>query len=92
MKEEVALMKEQMARLTSEVENLKGAFYKNNFSSSQVFNKDVSFSTRLRVPVYSSAPDIGEIGDIISVAGVLYICTTASSGGSGAVFTKVGAQ
>jgi hypothetical protein len=78
--------------LETTVQQLSSAFYKNNFSGSQVFNKDIICNTRLRVPVYSSAPSIAEIGDLIAVGGKLYICTTASTSGSGSVFTEVGTQ
>ena len=89
---EVKELKEIVTKLGSELATLKGAFYKNNFSSSQQFNKDVSFNSRLRVPVFSSAPTIAEIGDLVAISGVLYICTTASVSGAGAVFTAVGTQ
>jgi len=92
MKEELKTIQDQINKLNGDLQNLSGAFFKNNFSSSQTFNKDAIFSSRLRVPVFSAAPDVGEVGDIIAVGGVLYICTTPSSGGTGAVFTKVGAQ
>lgn len=85
-------LREQIQKLQSQLETLSGAFYKNNFTSSQTFNKDCVFSSRLRVPVFSSAPTTAEIGDLIAVSGELFICTTASTGGSGAVFTLVGSQ
>lgn len=80
-------LEELVRKLQATIDDLSGAFYKNNFTSSQVFNKDSVFSTRLRVPIYSSAPSVSEVGDLISVGGVLYICTIA-----GGTFTKVGSQ
>lgn len=77
----------QIAKLRTELDNLSQSFFKNNFSSSQSFTKDVTFQTRLRVPVYSSAPAICEVGDLIAIAGVLYICTVANT-----TFTVVGTQ
>ena len=77
----------QVQKLRTELDNLSQSFYKNNFSSSQSFTKDVTFQTRLRVPVYSSAPAICEVGDLICIAGVLYICTVANT-----TFTVVGTQ
>jgi len=77
----------QVQKLRTELDNLSQSFYKNNFSSSQSFTKDVTFQTRLRVPVYSSAPAICEVGDLIAIAGVLYICTVANT-----TFTVVGTQ
>lgn len=80
-------LKAQISKLQSQLNDLSGAFYRNNFTSSQSFNKDCTFNSRLRVPVYSAAPSISEIGDLIAVGGKLYICTTANS-----VFTLVGTQ
>ncbi len=68
-------LKAQVTKLQSELNDLSGAFYRNNFTSSQSFNKDVVFNSRLRVPVFSSAPTVSEIGDLIAVGGKLYICT-----------------
>jgi hypothetical protein len=82
----------EITKLKSDVDNLSQSFYKNNFSSSQTFTKDVVFQTRLQVPHYSSAPSVGVVGDLIEVSGTLYICTTAGSVSSPAVFTVVGTQ
>jgi len=81
-------LREMITKLKSELDSLSGQFYKNNFSSSQTFNKDSVFTTRLRVPVYSGAPTVAEVGDLIAVGGILYICTSASP----VVFTAVGTQ
>lgn len=81
-----------LTKLQSQVDTLSGAFYKNNFTSSQQFNKDCVFSSRLRVPVFDSAPTVAEVGDVMAISGVLYICTTASASGAGAVWTVVGTQ
>ena len=83
---------EEFNKLKSQLDSLSQSFYKNNFQSSQTFNKDCVFTTRLQVPTYSSAPSVAEIHDIIGVAGELYICTTAGNVASPAVFTLVGSQ
>ena len=77
----------QITKLKSDLDSLSQSFYKNNFSSSQTFTKDVSFQTRLKVPHYTSAPAICEVGDLIEIGGVLYICTVANT-----TFTVVGTQ
>lgn len=82
----------QLTKLKSEFDNLSQQFFKNNFSNSQTFTKDAIFSTRLKVPNYSNAPSVGEVGDLIEVGGVLYICTTAGTVASPATFTVVGSQ
>lgn len=80
-------LKGQVQKLRTELDSLSQSFFKNNFSSSQSFTKDVTFQTRLRVPIYTSAPSICEVGDLICIAGVLYICTVANT-----TFTVVGTQ
>jgi hypothetical protein len=89
---QIAEMQAQIASLRSEIESINQLVSKNNFSSSQTFSKAVIFSTRMRVPVFSSAPSVGEVGDLIAVGGVLYICTTAGNVASPAVFSLVGTQ
>lgn len=93
MEERVKELEELVAKQQVQINDLSGNFYKNNFASSQTFNKASIFLDRLKVPVFSTAPSVAEIGDIYSTAaGVLYSCTTASVSGAGAVWTKVGAQ
>ena len=89
---QIQALAEQVSKLRAEVDSLSQSFYKNNFSSSQTFSKDSVFTGRLMVPVYSSAPSVGEVGDIICVSGTLYICTTAGTVASPATFTVVGTQ
>lgn len=85
-------LEDLVKRLQKDLGDVSGLVYKNNFGSTQTFNKDSVFTARLRVPVYSSAPTTAEIGDLIAVAGKLYICTTAGNTGTPAVFTLVGSQ
>lgn len=87
-KQEIAELREELGRLRADVQDLSGNFYKNNFTSSQVFNKDVAFNGRMRVPVHSGAPSVGEVGDLIVVSGVLYVCTSTGP----VTFTPVGTQ
>jgi len=86
--QEIKDLQEQMTKLQAQVNDLAGNFYKNNFTSSQVFNKDSVFNSRLRVPVYTVAPTVAEVGDLIAVAGELYICSSISP----VVFSLVGTQ
>lgn len=85
-------LKEQLTKLRGEIDSLSQSFFKNNFSSSQVFSKDSVFTGRLQVPHYSSAPSVGVVGDLIEVGGTLYICTVSGSVSSPATFTAVGTQ
>jgi hypothetical protein len=77
---------DKVAKLQSDLDSLSGSFYKNNFSSHQDFNKDSTFSTKLKIPVYTTLPSC-EIGDIVSDAnGKMYISTATNT------FTVVGTQ
>ena len=81
-------LEERLVKIQSQLDDLSGNFYRNNFTSSQVFNKDCIFTSRLKVPSYDSAPTVGEVGDLIEVAAELYICTSTGP----VVFTLVGSQ
>lgn len=87
MDTQIADLQAQISKLNADFQSLSAAFYKNNFTSSQVFNKDCTFNSRLKVPHYTSAPAICEVGDLIEIGGVLYICTVANT-----TFTVVGTQ
>ncbi len=79
-------LQDQVNKLTSDLENLTKMFYLNNFSSHQDFNKSSAFNYRLKVPHYSTAPTSADVGEIIEVAGKLYICSSANT------FSLVGTQ
>lgn len=80
----------QIDKLRADLFDLNAEIYSNNFSSLQDFNKYSRFNSRLRVPVFSTNPTVGEVGDIVSINGTLKICTTASA--TAPVFTVVGLQ
>jgi hypothetical protein len=79
-------LERQVQRLQTELASLSQAYYKNNFTSTQVFNKASNFSSRLKVPHYDSLPATAEVGEIIEVSGKLYICSSANT------FSLVGTQ
>lgn len=54
---------QQIAQLQSQLNDLQSAYYKNNFSSHQDFNKASTFNTSLKVPVFTSLPTC-EVGQI----------------------------
>jgi hypothetical protein len=70
--EQIQILRNDLAALTQEV-------YRNNFSSSQDFNKFIRFNTRLKIPHYDSVPPVGEIGELIEVGGVLLICSSPNN-------------
>lgn len=86
-KQQITDLQAMVAKLQSDLNSLSQTFYKNNFSSSQTFNKACVFQNRLQVPHYASAPAVCEVGDLIEIGGKLYICTVANT-----TFTLVGSQ
>lgn len=77
---------EQIDILRKELDTLKQAFYLNNFYATQDFNKYSKFNTALKVPHYSSAPSVNDVGQIIEMGGKLYISTAVDT------WTLVGSQ
>ena len=70
---------ERIQMLQNEITALSQEVYRNNFSSSQDFNKFVRFNTRMKVPHYDSVPPVGEVGELIEVGGVLLICSAPNA-------------
>lgn len=70
---------EQIQILRNDLTALQSEVYRNNFSSSQDFNKFTRFNTRLKIPHYDSVPPVGEVGELIEVGGVLLICSSPNS-------------
>lgn len=77
---------DQIAKLRRDLEGLTQAYYSNNFSSHQDFNKESHFNYRLKVPNYATLPTTCEVGEIIENGGELYICSSADA------WTVVGTQ
>ena len=80
-------LEERLAKVQGELAEVSSSYYKNNFPSSQNFNKDCIFNTRLKVPHYTNAPSVCDVGDICEIGGKLYICTVANT-----TWTVVGTQ
>lgn len=78
----------QIEELRKQLDALKNEFYRNNFSSSQDFQKYSRFNSRLKVPTLATAPTTCEIGElhVISTTGKLYVCSSANT------WTIVGTQ
>ena len=86
--QQIIALQEEIAGLRSKITDVEASVSKNNFGSTQTFSKDCIFTSRLRVPVYSAAPTVAEVGDLICVSAELYICTSTGP----VVFTLVGSQ
>ena len=78
----IQLIQQKLLELQSAVDALN----KNNFSARQDFNKYSDFTSRLKVPNYSTNPATCAVGELIENAGKLYICSATNT------WTKVGTQ
>jgi hypothetical protein len=58
---------------------LKEEFYRNNFTSSQDFNKMSRFNSRLKVPTLSATPATCEVGEVCCVSGKLRVCSASNT-------------
>ncbi len=79
-------LQKQVNSLQSQLNDLTAAFYKNNFSERQDFNKSSNFTTKLKTPHYDTLPTTCEVGDIAESSGKLNICSAANT------WTVVGTQ
>ena len=68
----------QIQRLQSELSSLTQAYYKNNFSAFQQFNKSSEFTAGLKVPRYTTLPAC-EVGQLAEKDGKLLICSAANT-------------
>ena len=64
-----------------DIKALKGAFYKNNFPTSQKFTKASEFTNTLKLPVYATAPPVCVQGEVYvnSGTGKLYVCSASNT-------------
>lgn len=74
-------MNPELAQLKADFETLKQAFYKNNFTANQDFNKFSRFTSRLKVPTVTATPSTCEVGEVcvVSSTGKLYVCSAANT-------------
>lgn len=82
---EIQTIKEQLLKLQNDFSALSQQFYKNNFTSHQDFTKSCNFTTKLKVPSYTTLPTC-EVGEIAESGGTLYICSATDT------WTIVGTQ
>jgi hypothetical protein len=71
----------QIEILQRDLKSLKGAFYKNNFPTSQKFTKSTQFTNTLMLPVYATAPAVCQQGEVYvnSASGKLYVCSATNT-------------
>ena len=71
----------QIDALTRDLQALNDELYRNNFTSSQDFQKYSLFNVRLKVPTYGTAPTTCEVGELYvnSGTGKAYVCSSANT-------------
>lgn len=71
----------QIDRLRQDLEALNAEYYANNFTESQDFNKYSRFNTKLKVPVFATAPTTCEPGQVYfnTSTSKFYVCTAANT-------------
>jgi len=84
-KQQLVQLQDEISRLKADLAELSSLFYKNNFTSHQDFNKDCTFSTKLKIPSYTTLPSC-ETGQLLESGGKLYICSATDT------WTVVGTQ
>lgn len=77
---------ETISGLKNDLANLSNEFYKNNFHSSQDFQKYSRFNTRLKIPNNASLPATCHVSEICVSGGIVYVCSAANT------WTKIGTQ
>jgi hypothetical protein len=65
-------LQQQVSALQTQLNQLSGEYYRNNFGAYQDFSKYSAFTGRLRVPVVTALSTTCEIGELCSYAGKLY--------------------
>lgn len=81
-----ANLQAQINDLASCLASLSRDFYADNFSARQEFSKYSNFKTRLKVPHYALLPATCDVGELVEVAGILYVGSAINT------WTKVGTQ
>ena len=79
-------IQKQIDQIKQDLAALNDEYYLNNFSAYQDFGKYSNFTTRLKVPSYTTNPTTCEVGEIIENGGDLYICSSTDT------WEKVGLQ
>lgn len=72
--------KSQLEMIKQEIESLKAELYRGNFTGSQDFTKYVRFNSRVKLPVYGTAPAKCDQGEVyVNTTGKLYVCSAANT-------------
>jgi hypothetical protein len=71
----------QIEMLKQQVESLQAELYRGNFTGSQDFTKYVRFNSRVKLPIYGTAPSKCDQGEVYvnSGTGKAYVCSAANT-------------
>lgn len=70
---------EIIQNLISRIESLESQVSRDSFSAEEIYRKYINVANRFKIPVVSTNPTIGNIGDIVCVVTTFKICTVAST-------------
>ncbi len=76
--QEIQDLKAQIEKFRTDFDNLSQNYYKNNFSSHQDFTKSCNFSTKLKIPSFTTLPTC-EVGEVCESGGKAYICSATDT-------------
>lgn len=65
--------------LEKKLQDLSEAYYRNNFTANQDFNKVSRFNSRIKIPVVTALPTTCEIGELCSYSAKLYHCSASNT-------------
>lgn len=73
--------KKAFDKAIEELRDLRADYYRNNFQSSQDFQKYSRFNTRLKIPAVASLPTTCEQSEVcvLTSNGKLYVCSTTDT-------------
>lgn len=66
-------LQEKIDKLEKDISDLTEEYYRNNYSTYQLFTKFSNFSTGLKIPNKDRLPAKSENGELIECKGALYI-------------------
>lgn len=74
-------IQEQINILKRDLQALNDEVYLNNFSALQDFKKYSRFNSRLRLPIYATAPSTCDVGEVYvnSGTGKAYVCSATNT-------------
>ena len=73
--------KKLLEQVINDLQALNNEFYRNNFSSSQDFQKYSRFNTRIKLPTLATLPSVCDQGEacVLTTNGKLYVCSATNT-------------